>query len=79
MGEKTLKKMTGELYQAVIGIPENPEENGLIGDVREIRKITIALNGKVRGNEVRSKVNQVLISVLLLGFGAGITKLVDIW
>ena len=48
-------------------------------DHKEIKETLATLNGKVRGNEVRSKVNQALISVLLLGFGAGITKLVDIW
>ena len=50
MGEKTAKEMTRELHQAVIGIPESPDENGLIGDVRDIKRELKRLNGHVQTN-----------------------------
>lgn len=39
------------------------------------------LNGQVRGNTVRSKVNQVILYLLIGGSGisAGITKLTGLW
>lgn len=81
MVEKTAKEMTKELHQAVIGLPDNPEENGLIGDVKDIRGKLDVVNGKTRKNEVRSKVNQAILAVLLGGSGitAGVTKLIDLW
>ena len=72
MADKTQREMIQELYQAVIGIPENPDENGLVGDVKK-------LNGKVRSNEVRSKVNQGAIASLASGVVAGISKLLGMW
>uniref|UniRef100_A0A6M3KIY4 Uncharacterized protein n=1 Tax=viral metagenome TaxID=1070528 RepID=A0A6M3KIY4_9ZZZZ len=36
MTPKTQKEQIQELFQAVIGIPENPKENGLIGKVDTI-------------------------------------------
>jgi len=51
MPEMTQKEMIKELYQAVIGIPESPDENGLIGDVKDIKKEFRILNGRVRINE----------------------------
>ena len=60
MKQKTQKSMIQELYQAVIGIHENPDENGLVGDVKR-------LNGRVKGNETRSKVNQALITLIISG------------
>ena len=75
---KTQKEMTQELYQAVIGIPDNPDENGLVGDVKEICVEMKRLNGKTRGNEVRSKVNQATVSLIIVGIGL-VTKWAGLW
>ena len=75
MGEKRQGEMVRELYQVVIGIPENPTDNGLIGVINNIDKKLDALNGKVRGNEVRSKVNQGILGSLVTGVVALAGKL----
>jgi len=75
MGEKRQGEMVRELYQVVIGIPENPTDNGLIGVINNIDKKLDALNGKVRGNEVRSKVNQGVLGSLVTGVMALAGKL----
>ena len=62
MAKKTQKKMTEELYQAVIGIPENPDENGLIGDFKEMKGMIQAQNGRQRKTE--KKVNILVLSEL---------------
>jgi len=79
--KEATRQMIYKLYQAVVGIPENPEDNGLIGDVKKINDKLDIVNGRTRGNETRSKVNQAIIAVILGGGGlsAGITKLLDLW
>jgi len=77
--EKETRQMIVELYQAVIGIPENYDDNGLIGDVKEIRADLKKVNGRTRANEIRSKVNQAIIGMTILGAGGGITKILDLW
>ena len=50
--KKTPAQMTQELYQAVIGIPENPNENGLIGEVKDMNKRLRCVEkniGKIKG------------------------------
>ena len=77
MADKTQKEMTSELYQAVIGISDNPDENGLIGDVKEICVEMKRMNGSVNGNKTRSKVNQAMIAVIVVVLGG--TKWMGLW
>lgn len=51
MSDKTQKEMTRELYQAVMGLKDNPEDNGLIGDICDIKELLQKQNGRVRKNE----------------------------
>ena len=74
MPEKLQKDMIRELYQAVIGIPENPEENGLIGDVKQINKKLDIVNGRTRSNETRSKINRWAIGSICAGVTGGVGK-----
>ncbi len=68
MPDRTQKKMTQELYQAVVGIPDNPEENGMIGDITEIKELIKSQNGRLRTNEQRV----IKITGFLVGIGATI-------
>jgi len=83
--EKELKATTREiiqaLYQSVVGIPSNPDDNGLIGDIKEIKEQIKQVNGRTRQNETRSKVNRAMIGVIIGGGGlaTGITKILDLW
>ena len=77
MIERTQKEMIQILFQKVVGIPENPDDNGLIGSVKDINDKLDTVNGRTRKNEVRSKVNQAIIALIISG--GGITKLLDIW
>jgi len=81
MSEKTQKEMVRELHQAVVGLPSNPEENGLIGDVREIKDHLALQNGRIRSNEKSiSKIKGILVGISALGglagAGFGISQLV---
>lgn len=75
---KTQEQMIQELYQVIVGIPQNPDDNGLIGDIKDICDKLDALNGKTRGNEVRSKVNQAIIALIVSGAGI-ISKIKGLW
>lgn len=79
MTDKPQEEMIRLLYQAVIGIPENPEDNGLIGDVADIKELITTQNGKIRRNEVRSKVNQGVIGTMISLLIAIFTKIVGLW
>ena len=52
-------------------------------DLPEIKTHLTSLNRKVQKNETRSKVNRALISIafsiLGIGSGAGVTKLLNLW
>jgi len=69
------------IYHVLVGIPENPHDNGLIGDIKDIKESIDELNGRVRGNEVRSKVNQAIIAIILgsSGITIGVTKILNVW
>ena len=73
MTQQTQEEILAEVHQALLGVPDNPNENGLIGIVGKIDAKLDVLNGRVRGNEVRSKVNQSIIGTLS---GGGILGLI---
>jgi len=75
------RQMIEKLYQAVVGIPENPKENGLIGKVDEVSCKLDIVNGRTRDNEIRSKVNRWAITTIFTGGGAlgGIGKWIGWW
>lgn len=81
MPEKTQREMVRELHQAVVGLPENPEENGLIGDVKEIKDSLVIQNGRIRSNEKSlSRIKGIIIGIStvggLTGAGFGISQLI---
>lgn len=43
-------KVLDKLAQAVIGMPDNPDDNGMVGDIKEIEKHLKELNGSVSRN-----------------------------
>jgi len=77
----TQKEMLAELYQAVIGIPENPEENGLIGDVKEVRDLLKAQNGRITKNERSiSKFKGYLAGMAaFIGLASLVVALIQLW
>lgn len=56
-------KQLQELYQAVVGLPDNPDENGLIGDVKCLTALIREQNGRVRKN---SKYIHILLGAYIL-------------
>ena len=66
MPVKTQEEMVRELYQVIIGIPNNPDENGLIGDVKEIKENGKTLNGRL--GKAEGKINKMW--GILIGIGA---------
>lgn len=74
MPDKTPKVILQELSQAVIGIPNNPDENGLIGTVSDIKELVQLQNDRIRKNEQKiSKIWGILIGIGAIGgvTGAG--------
>jgi len=75
MPEKSQKKMVQELYQAVVGLPENSNDNGLIGDISEVKTLVKTQNSRVRKNEQRIfKIWGILVGMGIAG-GLGINSL----
>lgn len=71
MPSKTVEEMVQELYQAVIGIPESPDENGLIGDIREIKAWQRIQNGRISCCERNINIIKgILIGIGVLGGGS---------
>ena len=66
MPEKTSKEMVQSLYQAVVGIAENADENGLIGDIADIKELLQTQNKRI--SKAEGKVNK--IWGVLIGVGA---------
>ncbi|KKN76890.1 hypothetical protein LCGC14_0365410 [marine sediment metagenome] len=78
MEDKERDKLAQETHQALLGIP-GTEDKGLVGDVKEMKSEMKKMNSKVQGNTIRSKVNQAIIAIVILGAGGGVTKLLDLW
>ena len=50
MSTKSQEEMIRELYQCVIGLPDNPADNGLIGDIDDIKKLMVGQANYVTEN-----------------------------
>ena len=50
---KTQRDMMRELHQVVIGIPDSPIDNGLVGDIAEIKQQVTKINGTVAATVTR--------------------------
>ena len=55
MPQKTQLEMLRELYQVIIGLPNNPKDNGLIGKIDGIESHLKSLNGAVSRNTIFRK------------------------
>lgn len=77
MNEVQRDRLTQETHQAVVGIP-GTDDKGLVGDFKDMKDDIRRLNGKVRRNEVRSKVNQGIGTLLLSGV-VWLAKYVGLW
>jgi len=77
--KKTAKELTRELYQAVIGIPESPDDNGLIGAVKEIKTILTNQNGRIR--ETEKGLSRIIgfVTGFSIIISTVITKLCKLW
>lgn len=68
--EMTQKEMISQVHQAVIGIPDNDDENGLIGDVADIKKHLKEQNSRI-GRTERSVSR-------IKGIGAGVAVVITL-
>lgn len=64
---KTPEQKIDALYQAVVGMEENPDDNGMIGDVAEIKKHLKELNGQVRTNTTFRKIGTWVSGAIFTG------------
>ena len=59
-------KLLFQVHQAVLGVP-NTDDNGLRGDIKEIKKHLRELNGQVRTNTVFRKICTWLSAAIVAG------------
>jgi len=64
--EKTEKQMIYEVYQAVVGIDRNPEDNGILGDVKDIKAHLVKLNDQVGKNTMFRKIGTWLTGIMIV-------------
>ena len=70
MTDQTQIEILNELHQAVVGIKSNPDDNGLIGDVKEVKELLKSQNKRIGKSEQKiSKIWGILIGVGILGGG----------
>ena len=74
MAAKTQKEQIQELCQAVIGIPENPDENGLIGQVKDVLELLKEQNGRIRKNSKHIYIITGVLMVTMGGTGFGLAQ-----
>ena len=66
MSDKTTDQMIAELHQVVVGIPENPYDNGLVGDITEMKNQLKELNGQVAKNTMFRRIGTWVTGALVL-------------
>lgn len=64
---KTQSQKIDILYQKIIGIEGNPDENGMIGDVKEIKEHLDKLNGQVQTNTTFRKIGTWVSCAIFMG------------
>ncbi len=47
-----LEDTVNKLYTAVCGLDDNPDNNGIFGEIKEIKKLIEKQNGRVRKLEI---------------------------
>jgi len=63
----TTEQKINMIYQAVVGVPENPCDNGLIGECREMKEQLRKLNGSVAKNTTARKIGVWAAGILSVG------------
>lgn len=75
MVEITEPEMIRQLHQAVMGLKDNPSDNGIIGDIREIKNHLATLNGQVARNTMFRKLGTWLTCALVISLLGLLVKL----
>ena len=55
-----------EVHQALFGISHNPDENGLVGDVKDMKGHLVKLNGQVKTNTIFRKAGTFLTGAIVI-------------
>ena len=66
MPDKTQEQILLEIYHVVVGIPENPYDNGIVGDITEMKNLFKDLNGQVAKNTMFRKIGTWITGALVL-------------